>query len=113
MAWKVFQIIEVGLIPIGHTNSENIQTSSLTSRRLRTENSITMEDLYGLFGSCYDKLMSVSALKQVANWSSFFEQSGCLNKIQTSNKFRLFNFVRKSVNAKNGFKDVLICIVRG
>lgn len=63
IAWKLFKTIEVGFLPIGYTHSDIDQTFSTTYRRLRTENSITMEDLHGLFGGCYNKFTTVSSLQ--------------------------------------------------
>lgn len=52
LEYRTLHTVEVGFLPIRHTHSEIYQTFSTTSRRLQTENAITMEDLHGVFGNC-------------------------------------------------------------
>lgn len=87
ISWNVLQTIEVGFLLIGHTHSDIDQTFSTTSRRLRTEDAITMHDLHGVFAKCYNKFTTVSSLEQVVNWSYLCEQSGCLNIVEPFSQF--------------------------
>lgn len=54
MPWKVFQLIEVGFLTIEYTHSDIHQNFSTTNIRLRTEDTIIMEHLYGFLGKCYN-----------------------------------------------------------
>lgn len=108
---SVFQSIEVGFLPIGHTHSDIDQTFSCTSRRLRTEDAITMEDMHGVLSKCYNKHTTVSSLKQVANWSALCERSSCLHKVHGISQYRFFKFTRASAN-QNVSENPVHCLVR-
>lgn len=110
--WKVFQSIELGFLPIGHTHSEIYQIVSTTSWRLRTEDIISMDYLYGVLGKCYNDSTTVSSLKQMANWLMLCEQSGCLNSFQLISQHRILPFTWRSVREINDSNQVVQCHVR-
>ena len=46
VAARVFESIEVGFLPVGHTHEDVDQAFSQTSARLRVRNSTTRDDLH-------------------------------------------------------------------
>lgn len=96
VVWFVFDSIEVGLFPIGNTHSDIYETFSTTSRRLRTEATVAMDDVYTVVSKSYNEHTILSSLKQVANCSSVCDDSGCFNKISLITQFRFFKFTRSS-----------------
>ncbi len=109
--WSVFDCIEVGFLPIGHTHCDVDQAFSSTSQRLRYHDAVTLSDLQHEVSLCYNEKTTVSSLKQVANWSGLCDQTRCNNNINLITQYRYFRFTQCKENSKNGCVSS-VCHVR-
>lgn len=66
----------MGFLQMDHTHSDIDNTFSCTSRRLRTENEITIDDLHVVLRKGYNDFTKVSSFKQIAHKSLLYEESG-------------------------------------
>ena len=53
--WKVFDIVEAGFLPVGHTHCDIDQAFSSTSDRLRYHKAVTLADLHNEVSQCYNQ----------------------------------------------------------
>ena len=67
VATKVFQSVEVGFLPVGHTYEDVDQAFSQTSARLRVRPAITLEDLHSELRGAYGGRVHVEQLIRLAN----------------------------------------------
>ncbi len=109
--WYVFDCVEIGFLPIGHTHCDVDQAFSSTSERLKYHDAITLPDLQHIVSSCYNDKTTVSSLKQVVNWSGLCDATRCNNNINLITQYRYFRFNRsKTVDGKGNVSSV--CYVR-
>lgn len=109
---QVFESIEVGFLPVGHTHSDVDQAFSTTAERLRHYDAITIYDMEDQLSTCYNSQTIVTSLKEVANWSGLCEQEKCCQKIKHITMWRYFRFTSKKISDED--REVLsICQVRG
>ena len=74
ISWKVFDEIEVGFLPIGHTHEDVDQAFRSTSNRLRQTNAITLSDFHEVLRNCYNRNTKVAYMEHIINWSARCEQ---------------------------------------
>ncbi len=94
--WKVFKVIEVSFLPIGHTHEDIDQAFSTTSNRLRQRDAITLPDMLCELRQVYNKHTSVAHMKQVINWSGLCEQERVLTTVKNFSHYRFFRFFREN-----------------
>lgn len=90
--WRVFDSVEVGFLPIGHTHSDIDQAFSTTSDRLRYHNAVTLAEMHQQVSNCYNEHTKVSTLKQICNWSGLCDKVRCNNNINFITQYRFFRF---------------------
>ena len=69
VASRVFESVEVGVLPVGHTHEDVDQAFSQTSARLRVRNAITREELHSELRSTYGGNVEVEEMRRIANSS--------------------------------------------
>lgn len=109
--WNVFDCVEVGFLPVGHTHSDIDQAFSTTAERLRYHNAVTLPELHHQVSQCYNEHTVVSSLGQVANWSGLCDKLQCNNTIKYITQFRYFRFSLSDSLSTNGNRSA-ICHVR-
>lgn len=94
VAWSVFEEVEVGFLPVGHTHEDIDQSFSSTSARLRSNNAVTLQELHSELRKTYNGETEVSHMKHVANWSGLCAAEKCLTNVKHFSTFRYFRFSR-------------------
>jgi len=94
VATGVFQCIQVGFLPVGHTHEDIDQAFSRTSERLRSQNAVTLDDLNHELRASYRGSSAVTHLKNIANWSKLCEEQKVLTVPDAFSHFRYFSFSR-------------------
>ena len=109
--WGIFDSIEIGFLPVGHTHCDIDQAFSTTAERLRYHDAITLSDLQHEVSKCYNGKTTVSRLKQLVNWSGLCDKSKCNNNIKHITQYRYFKF---SASSKCNGNNIIssICHVR-
>ena len=93
----MFDRIEAGFLPIGHTHEDIDQLFSRTSERLRSSDCITLDDLHTELGKVYNSDSTVRHMAHVANWSGLCEKDKLLANITNFSQYRYFMFSRTEV----------------
>ena len=101
VAWGVFEEVHASFLPIGHTHADIDQAFSCTSRRLRSHNAVTMEDLVEQLRVSYTPEPSVSRMLHVANFSGLCRSENSVGKVHAFSKFRYFRFHRSQDTGKS------------
>jgi len=96
VSWGVFGEVHASFLPIGHTHTDIDQTFSCTSRRLRTNDAITMQDLMRQLQLAYTPSPVVNNMSNIINFSGLCKQDNCLKKVKRFTSFRYFKFNRTS-----------------
>lgn len=96
--WNVFDEVEVGFLPIGHTHEDIDQTFSSTSSHLRHSDAITLSDFHSTLRNVYNDHTCVGHMKHVINWSGLCQQESCLTTVSNFSHFRYFRFCRTNCN---------------
>lgn len=109
--WDVFDCVEVGFLPIGHTHCDIDQAFSSTGERLRYHDAITLSDLQHQVSLCYNEKTTVSSLKQIINWSGLCDETRCNNHIDQITQYRYFRFTRSNESTQDGIIST-VCHVR-
>ena len=94
VAWGVFKEVYISFLPVGHTHSDIDQAFSCTSRRLRSNNAVTMEDLMHELRQSYTPEPSVSRLLHIANFSGLCKEQSSISNVENFSKYRYFRFFR-------------------
>lgn len=92
VALHVFQVVEVGFLPKGHTHEDIDQCFSQTSARLRAHNAITLTDLQEQLAETNMGHAAVYHLKRIANWSGLCDSECALRKVDNISQYRYFKF---------------------
>ena len=95
VAVGIFESVEVGFLPVGHTHEDVDQAFSQTLARLRVNNAITLNDLHSELrqtNRAYE--VDVQHMQRVANWSALCDGENCLRKIDKVTQWRYFFFTR-------------------
>ncbi len=94
VASSVFQSVEVGFLPIGHTHEDIDQSFSQTSGQLSRTNAITLSDLHSVVSVVNHGRTRVSHMKRIANWKDLCDLERCIRRIQNISQYRYFKFSR-------------------
>lgn len=94
VARRVFEMVEVACLPIGHTHMDIEQTFRTTTQWLDTHEAITREDLHNVLPQFYNEQNVVSSLEEVENWSGQCESKGCLNKKKNITQYHVLRLSR-------------------
>ncbi len=100
----IFDIVEAGFLPKGHTHEDVDQCFSQTSYRLNHSNAITLLDLHTELSKTNSNRTDVCHLKRIANWSGLCEQEKCLHGLKNFTQYRYFKFTR-SFHDTNAFDN--------
>lgn len=106
VAWGVYEEVFVSFLPIGHTHADIDQTFSCTSRRLKTNAAVTMEDLMDQLRKSYTPEPHVSRMLHVANFSGLCKQEDCIGRVEPFSQYRYFRFHRRSGNPVTGGSEI-------
>lgn len=97
VAWKVFEEVHASFLPVGHTHSDIDQSFSCTSRRLRTNDAITLSDLHTQLRQAYTPAPLVGHVKHVANFSGLCKEGKNLTKVKRFSDYQYFKFNRRDL----------------
>lgn len=106
----IFDVVEVGFLPVGHTHSDVDKAFSTTADRLRYHDAVTLNNMEILLGNCYNEFTRVISLQEVANWSGLCNQESCCNVIKNITMYRYFRF-KGNISSSDGTVHP-ICQVR-
>lgn len=98
--WKIYNEIEEGFLPIGHTQKDIDQAFSRTSNLLGSENTVTLSDFNGVLRKTFSDAAKLIRMKKIINWSGLREQSKALNKMKPFSQLRFFRFCRAFNNVR-------------
>lgn len=90
----VFDSVEVGFLPVGHTHEDVDQVFSQTSARLRVHDAITLQDLQYELRQTNKGNVEIQHLKRLVNWSKLCDTENCLRKIDRVTQWRYFLFTK-------------------
>lgn len=62
---KVFHLVEVGFLPMGHNHADVDQLFSATSSNFLHSNAVTLSDLHLAVSDCYNEHRKVTGLESV------------------------------------------------
>ena len=110
VVWQVFDVVEAGFLPVGHTHCDIDQAFSSTSDRLRYHKTVTLSDLHNEISQCYNQFTQVSSMRQVANWSGLCDKLKCNNNVNFITQYRFFRFSRTTEG--EGDNCSIVCHVR-
>lgn len=88
----VSQEIEVGFLPVGHTDVDNDQAFSKILERLKSSDAVSLDNLHELQRQTFNGTGIVPRLQQVANWSRLCESSKLLRSMKMFTQFRYLFF---------------------
>ena len=112
VAMRVFDVVEAGFLPVGHTHEDIDQAFSVTSSRLRVNNAITLSDLHYQLSQTHNGMTKVNHMKRVINWSGLCSKESCIIKIPLITQFRYFKFSRASCTGPNSNAQSVPCETR-
>ena len=96
VASLVFDSVEIGFLPVGHTHEDVDQAFSQTSARLRVHNAITLSDMHDELRETYKQNVNIEHLRRIVNWSGLCEQENCVRKVDKLTQWRYFLFTPSS-----------------
>ena len=99
--WGVFESVEVGFLPVGHTHCDIDQCFSNTSDRLTFNNAITLDDLHTQVSRCYNENTKVELMTKVVNWSQLCDDEKCINNIVLITQYRFFKIVLSDTSSSS------------
>ena len=113
VAWRLFDEIIVGFLPVGHTHEDIDQSFSATSSRLKSADILTLSDMHTELRRCYNNQTRVESMDAMVNWSQLCEEQGCLSNAQQFTQYHYFRFFNchEGHNALNASK-ITRCQVR-
>jgi len=94
VAASVFQSVEVGFLPVGHTHEDIDQCFSQTSRELDNNNALTLPELHKVVSVVNHGHTKVSHMRRIANWKDLCEQERCIRRVNNISQYRYFKFSR-------------------
>ena len=111
--WGVFESIEVGFLPVGHTHCDIDQCFSTTSDRLTFHDALTIDDLHDQVRKCYNDNTQVERMTKVANWSQLCDEVKCINNIVLITQYRFFRITMADTSSNDDNETPkTICHVR-
>ena len=114
VALGVFEQIEVGFLPVGHTHEDVDQAFSQTSGRLRVHDAVDLDDLHEELRQAFKGKVQVTELKTIANWSGLCDSGNYLRAIDRITQWRYFSFSRHP-QCTHSVKDApfrTLCVVK-
>ena len=96
LRWNIFDEIEVGFLPVGHTHEDIDQAFSCTAERLRSCDAVTLEDLHEEVRKAYNAYTTVTHMRNIVNWSGLCESQHCLTRIANFTQYQYFRFSRSA-----------------
>lgn len=102
VSWGVFESVEVGFLPVGHTHEDIDQAFSCTSSTLRNVDAITLNDLHARVKLVYNDQTCVSHMKYVANWKELCNVGDCVADVEPFSNFQYFKFSRAGPKDSSG-----------
>ncbi len=113
VALDVFDVIEAGFLPKGHTHEDVDQCFSQSSGRLRVREAITVLDMHSELSNINKGHVTVCHLKRLANWSGLCEMEKCVHGITSFTQYRYFKFSRTfQESSERGVTHSTTCHVR-
>lgn len=106
----LFDEVEASFLPVGHTHCDIDQAFSTTAERLRHNDAITLEDLHTEVQKCYNDQTTVTALKQLGNWSGLCTSQNCLTEIDGLTQFRYFKIISQGKNANDTIEKPIVSV---
>ncbi len=94
VALDIFDVVEAGFLPKGHTHEDVDQCFSQLSGRLKTRDAITVLDMHRELSHVNKGHTEVCHLKRLVNWSGLCENERCVNGITNFTQYRYFKFSR-------------------
>ncbi len=101
VALGVFDFVEAGFLPKGHTHEDVDQCFSQTSGRLRKNDAITLSDLQSQLAMANKGRAKVNHMRRLVNWSGLCDQEGCLQRLENISQYRYFKFSRSYTESNN------------
>lgn len=100
---EVFDEVEVGFLPVGHTHEDIDQAFSCTADQLRSNDAITLGEMHEQLGNVYNSRTVVSNMDNLINWSGLVRQENCLTNVKDFSHCRYFRFskVAQAASASN------------
>lgn len=94
VAVRLFDVIEVGFLPVGHTHEDIDQVFSQTSARLRANTAITLDQLHYQLQNVNNGNTDVQHMKRLVNWSDLCNQENCIRRVDNITQPHYFKFCR-------------------
>lgn len=91
---SVFEDVTVSFLPVWYTHCDICQSFSATSNGLRHQDAVMMTYLHDHLSQCCNIHTLLSNLKEVANFSSLYDKTDCMNTINLLTKYPFFRFTR-------------------
>ena len=88
----VFEIVEAGFLPVGHTHEDIDQCFSQTSTRLRNHSAISLTDMHRELSHTNMEKALLHHMKRLVNWSGLCDSKKCLRKIDNITQDRYYRF---------------------
>lgn len=107
----VFDSVECGFLPVGHTHEDVDQAFSSTSSRLRTHDAITLADLHRELRQTYSGNVKVEHMKRIVNWSGLCDAQRYLRRVDGITFWRYFLFTSTQSNAASTAPDTRCSIL--
>lgn len=96
---RVFDVVECGFLPVGHTHEDIDQAFSQTSTRLRSNNAITLQDLHAQLQHANRGHTCVHHMKRIINWSGLCTSSNCFRRVDNITQYQYFKFCRPDMQS--------------
>ena len=91
---RVFDVIEVAFLSIGHTHEDIDQIFPQTASRLRANNAVTLPDLHQQLAFANNGRTEVQHMKRLVNWSGLVTEQNCIQRVDNITRPHYFKFSR-------------------
>lgn len=113
VALDIFDVIEIGFLPKGHTHEDVDQCFSQSACRLRQNNALNILQMHQELSQINRGFVEVSHIKRIVNWSGLCENESCIYGINNFTQYRYFKFSRSfQDDLDHGSPYSTICHVR-
>lgn len=110
VAMRIFDVIELGFLPVGHTHEDIDQIFSQTSARLRANDAVTLPHLHEQLSHVNNGRTNVSHMKRITNWSGLCSQENIIQRVDNITRHQYFKFSRSfSSSDKSHHSPVSTC----
>ncbi len=90
----LFDVVEAGFLPKGHTHEDVDQCFSQSSCRLKHKNAFTILQMHKELSQINRGKTEVSHVKRIVNWSGLCDTERCVQGINNFTQYRYFKFSR-------------------